>query len=86
LRDETIKEYVELTYRRFGNKLSGVNIREYLKKLVDILDLMEQNPGNNLLEKEVELLRMHNREVKPYVNKNLHDSYIENDSKDITLA
>lgn len=85
--DETVRDYVELTCRRFGKSISEANIREYLKKLVDILDLMEQNPGNDLLENEVALLRKHNRDIEMYRDKSLYDRpYIEGDNEDITLT
>ncbi len=87
LSDETIRDYVELSCRRFGNRVSEANIREYLKKLVDILDLMEQNPGNDLLKNEVSLLRKHNRDIEPYRDKGLYDNpFIEGDNEDITLT
>ena len=87
LSEETIQDYVELSCRRFGNRVSEANIREYLKKLVDILDLMEQNPGNDLLKNEVSLLRKHNRDIEPYRDKSLYDNpFIEGDNEDITLT
>lgn len=84
--EETIREYVELPCRKFGNKVSEANIREYLKKLVDILDLMEQNPGNDLLKNEVSLLRKHNRDIEPYRDEVLYETpFFEDDNEDITL-
>ncbi|NME94794.1 BREX system ATP-binding domain-containing protein [Clostridium cochlearium] len=53
---ETIEKYVKLSCSKFGDDISQTNSREYLKKLVDILDIMEQNPGVDLLLEEVNSL------------------------------
>ncbi|OFI07130.1 hypothetical protein CLOACE_05350 [Clostridium acetireducens DSM 10703] len=50
---ETIKQYVKLSCSKFGDNITQANCREYLKKLIDILDIMEQNPGVDIFLKEV---------------------------------
>jgi hypothetical protein len=51
--EETIKQYAEIACAKFGNTITEANTREFLKKVVDALDIMEQNPGINLFEKEI---------------------------------
>jgi hypothetical protein len=48
IEDEDIESFIERTCKKNGNEAVEPNTREYLKNLVDALDIMEQNPGVNL--------------------------------------
>lgn len=54
IEDKIIDNYSEIACSRFGSKITEANTREYSKKLIDALDIMQQNPGVDILKNEVE--------------------------------
>lgn len=65
--DELINKYIETISSTIGNENVQINSRQYLKRIVEILDIMEQNRGINLFEKEIE--NVQNIESDIYVDK-----------------
>lgn len=70
---ETIEKFAKLSCCKFGNNISSINCREYLKKLIDILDIMEQNPHLNLIQNEINSLSKLNLELKNDLDIDLDD-------------
>lgn len=64
--DKDIDGFIERTCKKNGNEEMEENTREYLKNLVDALDIMEQNPGINLFNgSEYDVSKdNHNKKVK----------------------
>ena len=46
--NESIKSWTLLSTKKFGSKMNDLSIREYLTKLIEVLDIMEQHPENNI--------------------------------------
>jgi hypothetical protein len=53
IRDSILKQFAQASCYKFGNILTEANTRQYLKKVVDSLDIMEQNPGVDIFSDEV---------------------------------
>ncbi|MDW8802470.1 DUF2791 family P-loop domain-containing protein [Clostridium sp. A1-XYC3] len=85
IEDETITKYAEISCSRFGNKITESNTREYSKKVVDALDIMEQNPGVDIFKNEVEVsgelvVRSKTKEeTSTILDTIIEDSFFDND-------
>lgn len=53
---EAIKNWVLVNFKKEKNSVFPVNTREYVTKLVNILDVMEQNPENNIYNSELKMI------------------------------
>lgn len=51
--NDSIKNWTLMSLKKFGAKLSELSIREYLTKLIEILDIMEQHPENKVFRAEL---------------------------------
>jgi hypothetical protein len=67
---EAIRNWVLVEFKKTGNPIASVNIRRYITKLMEILDVMEQNPENRLYCTELRLIRKNGADmfVNPALN------------------
>lgn len=85
IEDESISRYAELSCNRFGNKITEANTREYSKKVVDALDIMEQNPGIDIFKNEIEISedfitkKEINQEPSTILDTLIEDPFFDND-------
>lgn len=68
--NESIRSWTLISCKKFGEKISELSIREYLTKLIEVLDIMEQHPENRLFTSELKPVRNDHSEV--YINRNRH--------------
>ena len=66
--NESIRSWTFISLRKFGGKLAELSIREYLTKLIEVLDIMEQHPENKLFTSELKAVKKGDTEV--YINRN----------------
>jgi hypothetical protein len=64
--NESIRSWTFISCKKFGAKLSELSIREYLTKLIEVLDIMEQHPENKIFTSELKAVRKGETEV--YIN------------------
>jgi hypothetical protein len=64
--NESIRSWTFISCKKFGAKISELSIREYLTKLIEVLDIMEQHPDNRLFTSELKTVKMGDTEV--YIN------------------
>lgn len=57
LSNEAIRNWVLLNFKKSKDSVLPVNTREYLIKLIEILDILEQNPENTLFSSELRLVK-----------------------------
>lgn len=67
--NESIRSWTFISCGKFGAKLSELSIREYLTKLIEVLDIIEQHPENRLFTSELKTVKKGNTEV--YINRSL---------------
>lgn len=67
--NESIRSWTFISCKKFGAKISELSIREYLTKLIEVLDIMEQHPENKLFTSELRAVRKGDTEV--YINSKL---------------
>lgn len=65
--NESIRSWTFISCKKFGSKLSELSIREYLTKLIEVLDIMEQHPENKLFTSELKAIKKGDTEV--YINR-----------------
>lgn len=53
--NNSIKCWALVSLKKENKKISPVNIREYIIKIIEILDIMEQNPSNAIFQKELNI-------------------------------
>ncbi|MEA4849812.1 MAG: BREX system ATP-binding domain-containing protein [Clostridiaceae bacterium] len=61
--NESIRSWTFISCRKFGAKLSELSIREYLTKLIEVLDIIEQHPENRLFTSELKAVKRGGTEV-----------------------
>jgi len=66
--NESIRSWTFISLRKFGGKIAELSIREYLTKLIEVLDIMEQHPENKLFTSELKAVKKGDTEV--YINRN----------------
>ncbi len=66
---ESITSWVLLCCKKFGSKISELTPREYIVKLVEILDIMEQHPENTLFRAELATVQKGRQEF--FINNSL---------------
>lgn len=66
---ESITSWVLLCCKKFGSRLAELTPREYIVKLVEILDIMEQHPENTLFRAELATVQKGNQEF--FINNSL---------------
>jgi len=66
--NESIRSWTFISLRKFGGKIAELSIREYLTKLIEVLDIMEQHPENRLFTSELKAVKKGGTEV--YINRN----------------
>jgi hypothetical protein len=64
--NESIRSWTFISCKKFGAKISELSIREYLTKLIEVLDIMEQHPENKVFSSELKAVRKGDTEV--YIN------------------
>jgi hypothetical protein len=64
--NESIRSWTFISCKKFGAKISELSIREYLTKLIEVLDIMEQHPENKVFTSELKPLKKGNTEI--YIN------------------
>ncbi|HYE81597.1 MAG TPA: BREX system ATP-binding domain-containing protein [Clostridia bacterium] len=64
--NESIRSWTFISCKKFGAKISELSIREYLTKLIEVLDIMEQHPDNKVFTSELKAVRKGDTEV--YIN------------------
>ncbi|HYF81614.1 MAG TPA: BREX system ATP-binding domain-containing protein [Clostridia bacterium] len=64
--NESIRSWTFISCKKFGAKISELSIREYLTKLIEVLDIMEQHPENKVFTSELKAVRKGDTEV--YIN------------------
>lgn len=64
--NESIRSWTFISCKKFGTRISELSIREYLTKLIEVLDIMEQHPENKLFSSELKAVRKGDTEV--YIN------------------
>lgn len=57
IRDSSIMNWALLLYKEKEGSLERVNIRKYVMKLAEVLDIMEQHPENPMFRTELDLVR-----------------------------
>lgn len=67
--NESITSWTLLCCKKFGSKLSELTPREYIIKLVEILDIMEQHPENAIFTAELSTVQKGNKEF--FINNSL---------------
>jgi len=67
--NESIRSWTFISCKKFGAKISELSIREYLTKLIEVLDIMEQHPDNKVFTSELKAVRKGDTEV--YINNKL---------------
>ena len=55
--NEAIRNWTLLEFKKTGNPIMPVNTRIFITKLIEILDIMEQNPNNKVYCSELRLVR-----------------------------
>lgn len=84
---DTIKEFANNACSRVGTQISEAIIRDFLKKAIEMLDIMEQNPGHNLFESEVEIFKENTSSLKSdtkatgFLDEFLEDNSLTDDDK-----
>lgn len=66
--NESIRSWTFISCKKFGARISELSIREYLTKLVEVLDIMEQHPENKVFSSELKAVRKGDTEI--YINNN----------------
>jgi hypothetical protein len=64
--NESIRSWTFISCKKFGARISELSIREYLTKLIEVLDIMEQHPENKVFSSELKAVRKGDTEV--YIN------------------
>ncbi|HYF75284.1 MAG TPA: BREX system ATP-binding domain-containing protein [Candidatus Nitrosocosmicus sp.] len=64
--NESIRSWTFISCKKFGAKISELSVREYLTKLIEVLDIMEQHPENKVFTSELKAVRKGDTEV--YIN------------------
>jgi hypothetical protein len=64
--NESIRSWTFISCKKFGAKISELSIREYLTKLIEVLDIMEQHPENKVLTSELKAVKKGDSEI--YIN------------------
>jgi len=64
--NESIRSWTFISCKKFGAKISELSIREYLTKLIEVLDIMEQHPENKVFTSELKAVKKGNAEI--YIN------------------
>jgi hypothetical protein len=67
--NESITSWTLLCCKKFGSRLSELTPREYIIKLVEILDIMEQHPENAIFTAELSTVQKGNKEF--FINNSL---------------
>jgi len=60
---KAVKNWAMLTLNKETGKVNPVNTREFIIKLIEILDILEQNPGYNLFNSELKVVTRNGVEV-----------------------
>jgi hypothetical protein len=66
--NESIRSWTFISCKKFGANISDLSLREYLTKLIEVLDIMEQHPDNKVFTSELKAVKKGNTEV--YINSN----------------
>jgi hypothetical protein len=64
--NESIRSWTFICCKKFGTKISELSIREYLTKLIEVLDIMDQHPENKVFTSELKAVKKGDTEV--YIN------------------
>jgi hypothetical protein len=64
--NESIRSWTFISCKKFGAKISELSIREYLTKLIEVLDIMEQHPENKVFTSELKPVKKGGTEI--YIN------------------
>ncbi|MGE5632021.1 MAG: BREX system ATP-binding domain-containing protein [Caulobacteraceae bacterium] len=67
--NESIRSWTFISCKKFGAKISELSIREYLTKLIEVLDIMEQHPDNTVFKAELKAVKKGDTEI--YINSSL---------------
>lgn len=67
--NESIRSWTFISCKKFGAKISELSIREYLTKLIEVLDIMEQHPENTVFKAELKAVKKGDSEI--YINSSL---------------
>ncbi|MDF2520251.1 MAG: hypothetical protein K0R84_879 [Clostridia bacterium] len=70
--NESITSWTLLCCKKFGARLSELTPREYIIKLVEILDIMEQHPGNAIFTAELSTVQKGDKEF--FINNSLKNN------------
>lgn len=57
LSNEAIRNWVLVDFKKSRNTVLPVNTREYITKLIELLDILEQNPDNKVYSSELRLVK-----------------------------
>ena len=66
--NESIRSWTFISCKKFGANISELSIREYLTKLIEVLDIMEQHPENKVFTSELKAVKKGDTEI--YINNN----------------
>lgn len=66
INNESIRSWTFISCKKFGARISELSIREYLTKLIEVLDIMEQHPENKVFSSELKAVRKGDTEI--YMN------------------
>lgn len=64
--NESIRSWTFISCKKFGAKISELSIREYLTKLIEVLDIMEQHPENKVFTSKLKAVKKGDTEI--YIN------------------
>lgn len=67
--NESIRSWTFISCKKFGAKILELSIREYLTKLIEVLDIMEQHPDNTVFKAELKAIKKGDTEI--YINSSL---------------
>ncbi len=65
--NESIRSWTLISCKKTGAKISELGIREYLTRLIEVLDIMEQHPENRVFTSELKPVRNDSTEL--YINR-----------------
>ncbi len=55
--NESIRNWTFVSCKKFGSKIGELGIREYLTKMIEVLDIMEQHPDNKVFRAELSVIK-----------------------------
>lgn len=68
--NESIRSWTLISCKKIGSRISELGIREYLTKLIEVLDIMEQHPENRVFTSELKAVKKGGTEV--YINRKIN--------------